>query len=830
VTLGERFAAFDVAEETRARAGVNARVLARDRAAWMRALIGELWAAAAGEVGASSAPAVVAIGGFGRGELSPRSDIDLLFLSSKPGAPAVRRVADAVLYPLWDLKLAVGHAVRAPAESLALARHDYKSCTALLELAVIAGESAPAKRLEADTKSYVASRRGAFLDENRRAFGERHARFGDTPYLIEPDVKQSPGGLRDVQTAHWAALALFGSRDFRALAANGIVSAGEAGRLLEAEEFLLGVRGEIHRAVGRKEDHFTFDVQDLVAPRLGYVEGEGRGESAAERCLGAYHRVARDVAHMAREILDRIDAAAHGGADPRRARSAPVVSDAAFAIVEGVLEARLRPVSSDDVVGVVEAAARHGFPLGASTRAEIRRVTDSDEPSRSAGASFLRCLVDAHDDVPVLRHLLDAGVLSWVIPEFRGIECRVQRDLYHLYTVDVHSVFAASRLKEVFRGAWIERESFLSGLAQEVDRPAPLFLGALLHDVGKGYGAGHAERGAEVAAEVGRRLGLADDECDHARFLVREHLTLMRAAQHRDLEDSDVIDDLAARIGTRARLVDLALLTFVDASTTAPNVWTPWKSVLLCELTERVAARFRAPAETRLAKSDAAADVPHHQTTHAAAVATPPPLPPDVPLVAEMQPSAADGIVEVNVRCADRPGRLALIAGAMASAGIDILSARILTSGNEIVDRIHARMPSHTAMAESWRRAESALGALFDGRMTVHECARIVTPTSRGIERRGPATETRVEVHNLASQRFSVVEVRCRDRRGLLFVLARALADAGVTIALAKVSTDGGRASDAFYVTTIDGAKINEPQSFAESLRRTVDEFVNGSV
>ncbi|MBI3070944.1 MAG: ACT domain-containing protein [Deltaproteobacteria bacterium] len=740
-------------------------------------------------------------------------------------------MADAILYPLWDLKLAVGHAVRAPAESLALARHDYKSCTALLELAVIAGLPTAAKRLEADTKSFVASRRVAFLDENRRAYDERHARFGDTPFLLEPDVKQSPGGLRDVQTAHWAALAQFGSRDFRALATNGVVSLDEANRLAEAEEFLLALRGEIHRTLARKEDHFTYEVQDAVAPRLKYSDGAGRGESAAERCLRDYHRVARDVAQLTREILGRIDAVVHSGSGRSRKASRTPFCDEVVTESGGVLAARKRPLSPDDAVGVVEAAARSGLPLEAATRVEIHRLMESAPPSAGARAAFLERLVDVDDDVHVLRHLLDAGVLSWVVPEFRAVECRVQRDLYHLFTVDVHSLFAVDRLKEVFRGAWIDREPFLSGLAQEVSHRAPLFLGVLLHDVGKGYGSGHSERGAEIATNVGERLGLSRDECRHLSFLVREHLMLMRATQHRDLEDADVIGDIAARVGSRARLVDLALLSFVDSSTTAPNVWTPWKSALLSELVERVAGLLAVAGEsTPDAGSRVAAPDARRKGESSPSDSSRADRSADSPFLAEISPTLVDGVVEATFRCADRPGRLALIAGAMATAGIDVLSARILTSADEIVDQIHARMPSHTPVAEAWKRAVSTLKDLFEGRLSVDACASLVAPMSRSIERRGPRVETRVDVHNLASQRFSVVEVRCRDRRGLLFVLARALTDAGVTIALAKISTDGGRASDAFYVTTVDGSKVPDPAQFADDLRKRIDAFVNGSV
>ena len=794
--------------------------------------------------------ALAAVGGYGRRRMALRSDLDVIFVADKRKDAGIEAVAEGVLYALWDLGIEVGHVVRTIPECVALAREDLKTATALLEMRRVGGDEALIASLgaEAVRRVFDADPAGflARLGEERRA---RHGRFGDSPFLLEPDVKSSRGGLRDLDIAFWAARALVHVPALDDLPRLGLLSHRELSELRAADGFLWRVRQVLHRRAGRRADRLGFEEQEELARAFGFQDGATLG---VEQFMQRNYRHARAVATCTDALLERLVP------EPARRVShlmEPVPEAPGLAALEERVAApdptRLEREPAL-AVRAFRVAALRGLPLHPHLADAIARVvhlpgvSDAIRASREA-CEDLRVLL-RRDAARVLEQMHDLGVLLALLPELQHVTGRVQHDVYHVYTVDVHSLRALERLHALARGALADEYPHVSHVAGEVADDDVLALAVLLHDVGKGRGRDHSIVGAEMMTNVAARLSLSPEESERAVWLVREHLSMYKVAMKRDVSDPALVADFARTVGTTERLRDLYVLTFADLSTTGPTVMTDWKATMLADLFKRTADLLSAGPGDRAEAQDARKMVLARAPEDAFLAAFVDSLPdryfhqhgPDAALRhAETCRARAGAIVKVAafdrpaelstelvVVCDDGPGVLARIAGALAAHRLEVTAAQIHSRrGGEVVDAFTLRAPPGRGAlpAAVLSRFEADLADLLAGRIEPEALLAARRPATGLAAKPVPVTPTRVDVDNGASPTHTVVDVYTHDQPGVLYAITRSLAAAGLTIARARLGSEGSRVADAFYVSDVDGAKITDATRLATVRRGIVE-------
>lgn len=779
--------------------------------------------------------ALTALGGYGRRDLAPHSDLDVVLLHGSRGSPKaeVARFAEKLLYLLWDLRLEVGWGIRTPAECARLAADDHTARTALLDCRPLTGLSDLYQDLEKRAGEILTKRAAEFVSEKVDELRRRRARFGDTIYFLEPNLKQGEGGLRDLQSALWIARARFRVSEISDLLHRSILPPGEVHELIAARDFLWRVRNELHFQAGRKEDRLTFDRQVQVAHELGYEDSaEGL---AVERFMRHVYLAATIVQRVADALVDRCEEAA------RRGPPAVRKIDGELKVFNGrltVTQADLFERQPAAMVRLFSVADREGVPLHSWARDrvahEVRRIDETVRSSPEVAATLREMLVRPGTRGEFLREMHEIGLLEAVIPEFARTRARTQHDLYHVYTVDVHCVFTAMRLYALRNGELAESEPALTRRIQEIPSPLPLYLAALLHDVAKGGVPGHAERGAVLARAVGERMQLAPQDVDDVEFLVRFHLVMSHVSQRRDLSDPVLIADFARQMGTPARLLMLYLLTFADMSSVAADTWNDWRARLLEELyvralevlegSERAAdpkKRLREGMEGRLSPSETEqllTVMPEHYLR----AATPREAVRHARLMRRARKTGfaacllhRGGYTELTLCAPDRPGLLALFTGALAAHRIDILHAGIYSSSDGwAVDSFAVRGGVGGPLEhERWRGARTDLRAALEGKLDVEELLRRRS-ASRLQERFVPRVATHVAIDNRSAETATVIDVYAQDKIGLLHTIARTLHEQGAEILLAKIATEGHRIADGFYVRS-QGTKITDAQTLA---------------
>jgi [protein-PII] uridylyltransferase len=843
--------------------------------------------------------ALVATGGWARRELAPYSDIDFIVLHDGDEKLA-KQVCDRLLYPLWDEKLAIGHAVREPRAAARLAREDVATATALLDARHIAGDRRLTTELLRATLAALAP--GGNPNDLIAALAAekqgRHARFGATLYLLEPNLKQGIGGLRDLSTALWCAQvrwhpprpgdAGLGPEPAETLIGNLVTMGHLTGRqaqvLLGARDFQLRIRALLQLTAKRRFDQLTFEIQEAIAPPLYPDAHVHDGERAAvapavEALMRDYYLHARGVVQVADRLLESARVPAR-----RRPRIAQV--DASFITFNGELairDPRLFVERPSEMVRLFRVAVAERLPVYGHTRELAAEVIARDPAplarDRLAARLFLDALTDVRDDAQpsALEVMNQLGVLSAMMPEWAPCVGRVQHDLYHVYTVDQHQLYALAMQKRLARGELAAEHATEVELWRGVRRPAPLLLGTLLHDVGKPLGKGHAEKGAVVAGAVARRLGMTEADAELTEFLVRQHLTMSHLSQRRDLSDPEVIARFAERIGDDEQLVQLHLLTVCDTAMTSPDNLTAWKADLLRVLVLRTRAYFHGLGSAAGARVPAAGSgvfvVPaSRQLTESAEAAAPEAKTKILQLVGD-EPAAADVIdsidprlftqlttrqaarhvklvgkaraevpqVALEVHCfplkghselavvtPDAPGVLATIAGALTANRVDVLGAvlghvdlpgdRLVTDVFYVRDLKGAAIPDDDAR---WRKLGGDLRQLLGGPPDPAKVAALIAqrrPRSGMPKRVTPGVPTEIRIHD-DSTHATIVEVFTRDRVGVLYAITQTLADLGLDILLAKVSTEGEKVADVFYVTR-GGRRITEDGDRAALLAR----------
>jgi [protein-PII] uridylyltransferase len=793
--------------------------------------------------------AVVALGGYGRRELSPCSDVDLLFLHAGSPTKPLKDFVERTLITLWDAGLQVGHSFRSANECVSEARSDLHSRTALAEARLVVGNDglfqALERRLETALRGSRAAR-DAFRAQMLREWSERMQRHGGAVCVLEPQVKEGPGGLRDLHAVLWVAHVRYGLRGFAALAGSGLVDGADLKALRAAYDFLLRVRNEAHFATGRKADLLTLDLHGELAGRLGY-RARG-GLLATELLMRDYYRRASRLHEVCRSFIE-----SELEPRPRRRLLAALRLERPGREPErpGLEAARAAGAGLRSGHAVLEVFERvqAGLPLTRELRSVLREkaalVGGGIRRSREAGDTLLRLVSHRGRVAIALRALHETSVLQRLVPEWARITFLVQHDFFHKYTVDEHTLHAVEALDELAAGRETG-EARLARLLDEIADVRPLYLGMLLHDIAKGRGGGHVAKGVVVARRALARLGITGELADAAVFLVGAHLDMSQTSQHRDLNEPALITAFVARVGTLERLNMLMLLTYADHRAVGPGIWNEWKASLLWELYSKARHELAAqggarpgadsrPRERALAELRAA--FPEEEVAHHFALlperyvraTSPAKLVSHFRLLRERgERDAAFAWTdlgeghgsELTVTAADRPGLFARLAGTLSVHGVDILSADLCAREDGVVlDTLRvAEVPGHRPLRpERKARIEAALVEAVSGRLDVAEAferwragAARRAKKAGGRAARGPSVRFDQEASALAT----VVEVKAQDQPGLAYTLAHALAELGLDIGFARIATAKALALDVFYVRDADGRKL-APESLA---------------
>ncbi len=820
-------------------------------------VISALYAYAIETVGHTEADrlAVAATGGYGRGVLAPFSDIDLLFLTpDEPDAKALQ-VVEYMLYFLWDLGLKVGHATRSITDCLTEADGDHTVRTSMLDSRLIIGN---ATLFEDFYKRFfdacANAGGGAYITAKQNERSQRHKRFGDSPYVVEPNVKEGRGGLRDIQTLYWISRYLFGTQVMMELAdpngpAGALLLPSEAHAIRKAWSFLWTVRFHLHYVAGRAEERLTFDLQPVVGARMGYTR-HGR-QDGVERFMRHYFLTVRDVSRLTRVLEPALLRAAMG--PPALTAEADVaLSEAGFVLADGMLmsaqgrEFHREPIQMFRVLRIARDRNLMLHPLALRALIRSARLVMGLRTDPEANAIFLD-LLSRSDSAKWMRILNETGILGRFLPDWARIVGQMQFDTYHVFTVDEHTIEALHVLNIMDRGELAEVAPIASSLIGQIQSRRALYAAALLHDIAKGRGGDHSELGADIAQELGPRLGLSPEETETVSWLVLHHLLLSQTAFKRDIDDPKTILDLADVIQSPERLRLLLVLTVADMRAVSPKVWNAWKATLLRELYHRVievlagglSTTVRDTRVTRakeqVAKalrswSDADKDWflnlgypsywlafdPETHVRHAAMARDADQR--NAPLTVHAEPLPDRGVTEITVYANDHAGLFSQIAGALAVANVSIVDARIHTMSNGMaLDTFWVQDTSGTTLDAPHRIARIAalIEQTLSGQLQLDREMQKISKHYFG-RMRAIHVPPRVVIDNHASNTHTVVEVNGRDRPGLLHDMTAAISSCGLQIASAHVTTYGVRAVDVFYVKDVFGLKIENGRKLTQ--------------
>ncbi len=794
--------------------------------------------------------AVLATGGYGRFEMAPYSDVDLLFLIPWKASGWTESLVESMLYILWDLHLKVGHATRSVGECLSHGRADFTIRTALLEHRFIIGDADLAADLDTRLRRELFQSTGPqFVEAKLAERDERHRRHG-ARYVLEPNVKEGKGGLRDLQTLYWIAKYLGGVYDVAELVGETFTRE-EFDAFTRAETFLLAVRCHMHLIGARAVDQLTFDMQVQVADRMGYVDGRGR--RAVERFMQDYFRQATRVGELTRIFLTVLE--------ERHVKKVPRLQllfrrrrrvRAPFALIGGRLgiadEAAFlaEPVN---LIRIFDEALRAGFLLHPDAMrliaANLDRIDDTVRDDPEANRAFMNMLLRRGNPERGLRRMNELGVLGAFVPDFAPVVAMMQFNMYHHFTVDEHTIQCISTLAQIERGELVETLPVATQIVEAgIDRRV-LYAALLLHDIGKGRDEDHSIVGAQIARKLCPRLGLKPAECDTVEWLVRYHLLMSDMAQKRDIADPRTVRDFAKAVRTRKRLDLLTLLTVCDIRSVGPGVWNNWKAQLLRGLYRQTASalehgledvnRETREAEAKRALRDALADWSRTDIRAETARHYGPywqGLPTSAHVVfAHLLRGLGNGDVKIDIEedgdrdatricfgMVDHPGIFSRLAGALAIAGANVVDARSYVSRDGLIAACFWVQDAEGHPYDPTRipRLERTIKRTLAGEVVAREA---LEPKDKLKRRERPFTvPTSIHFDNDGSELYTIIEVDTRDRPGLLYDLARTLAASNVQISSAVIATYGEQAVDTFYVKDVFGLKF-----FSEAKRRQLE-------
>jgi [protein-PII] uridylyltransferase len=788
---------------------------------------------------------LLAVGGYGRAELALQSDIDILFLTPYKQTAWGEQVIETMLYLLWDLRLKVGHASRSMTEMIAMAKEDLSVRTALLEARYLWGDVDLFEMARTSFRKHVvAGTQAQFVQEKLAERDARHKKMGDSRYVVEPNLKEGKGGLRDLHTLYWIGKYLHSVDDTVELIERGLFSAEEHAVFRKAEEFLLTVRCHLHDITNRPEERLTFDVQRELASRLGYKDRPGA--SGVERFMKHYFLTAKQVGNLTRVFLAHLQEQTRkkplfrlpSAINKRLRHMDGFIIDGGRINIEDVRFFKQAPIR---LIKLFHLADLHGLePHPNAMRQANIDATQIGAELRSdaeANALFLDILCSPRDPETILRWMNESGVFGRFVPDFGRVIAQMQFDMYHHYTVDEHSIRAIGLLAKIEKGALKQDHPIGTALMQKIVSRRVLYVAVLLHDIAKGRNGDHSVLGAEVAHKLCPRLGMSAAETDMVAWLVRQHLMMSDTAFKRDLSDFKTIMDFAEKVQSPERLKLLLLLTTVDIRAVGPGIWNDWKGQLLralYEATEEVllAGHKESGRAQRIAtkQADLAAKLQwpgkifsHHAKRfydsywiaesldilelNAKLVRTTDDKKASHAIACIGHYSATTSLVALYAQ--DHPGLFFRLSGAIALAGATILGAKIHTTRDGMaLDNFIVQTPGGEAFdaPDQLARLEIIVADALAGKIKLAD--RLAAKPLPRTRAEAFASAPAVLMDSKASNRYTVIEINAMDRPGLLYALTTALYAAKVTIHSAHIATFGERAVDVFYVTDLTNDKI----------------------
>jgi [protein-PII] uridylyltransferase len=802
--------------------------------------------------------AIIATGGYGRGTLAPGSDIDLLFLLPGKQDETSGRLIEFILYTLWDMRLKVGHATRSTEECIRLAKTDNTILTSILEARFICGNERLSKSMQFHfRRDIVQAGARKFVADKLIERDIRLAKGGESRYLVEPDLKDGKGGLRDLHTLFWIAKFLYDTNSPEELADKGAFTHEELSRFQKCEDFLWAVRCHLHFISGRSEDRLSFDRQSELASRLGYQSHAGLKN--VERFMKHYFLIAKEVGDLTRIFCASLEAKQVKDIPVLsrvmgRFRPKPVVKipqNKNFQIESGRLTLVKPTVFHDDPVNLLRlfsVASTYSAEIHPDALKTVRKslsLIDKELCNNpEANALFLDMLINSDSSETLLRMMNEAGVLGRFIPEFGKVVAMTQFNMYHHYTVDEHLIRAVGILAALEKGRLSEDHPLSAVLFPTLKSRRSLYVATLLHDIAKGRTEDHSIAGERIARALGPRFGLTPEETETAAWLVRHHLLMSETAQMRDLNDFKTILDFTAIVQSPERLKLLLILTVVDIRAVGPGVWNGWKGQLLRTLYAEAepvltGGHTGSSRQERIKEAQAgflahfpqwpesqikAATSRHYdaywlnvslekQIAHQALIDRSSPR----DIVTEVHTDAFTAITELTIYAPDHPRLLALITGACAAANANIMGAQIFTTTDGMaLDTILIQREFSTEDDEQ-RRAERVTEIIrmaLQGKMRLKDA--VASATYQRSRLKAFSVAPRVIIDNQSSNRFTVIEINGLDRIGLLYNLTEALFHLSLNIASAHITTFGEKAIDVFYVTDLTGDKILNPARHAQ--------------
>ncbi len=799
---------------------------------------------------------IVALGGYGREELSPYSDIDLLFLHKKGSKDLAEEVVERLLYLLWDTKMDVGNCTRSLEEcrELSMDKNDVTILSSLLDSRFICGDRALYKELENEIYGEVLPK--ISHDFIRRKIDERDVRgerYGKTLYILEPNVKEGRGGLREFQTAMWIAQASYKAKSFEEVLQRGFVSEREYGVMRKCLNFLLLVRAQLHYQAKKREDNLSFELQLQMAKSFGYRDGNLR---AVEKFMRIYYLRAAVVVQQSRRLTEKCTRAYAR----RRLTKKAVHLDHGFTIRGKYLSVTSRNVFSEDFCNFLRAfeyADRHSVEfteyLELLMGEQATRIDEKVRNDPEFNRMFLRLLRFGKDVSKILLKMNEMRLLGRFIPEFGKIVCMVQFDSYHVYTVDIHSIFMVREIERLINYEYEKKFPFLTKVAESLVKRHVLFLACLFHDMGKGQGGSHAQKGASMIPKIAERMGLGASDAEQLEFLVRHHLAMVHFSQRRDLDDPVVLKRLAKSIPNEETLSLLYLLTFADIRSVGPDVWKDWTGMLLQELYVKTLRQMSAGTYRRKTDeewmqkmtadivADADGEIPERKVTK-----TLKKMPVSyfsqfsrqnilrhVKLLNSIQEKFATEVIryeeydEFTVCAPDEKGIFSVFCGVLSANGLNILGARIVTTLDKkafdvfYVDR--ADYLTEEEYAEVWKKVDNTLKKVLDGDVEVDDLVERRKRNYSSYGRKIPEYPPEIVFDNESSDKATVIEVYAHDREGLLYGITKTIAEMELSIDYAKISTRADQVADTFYVRDSRGRKI----SGAKKLKKIEDSLIS---
>lgn len=810
--------------------------------------------------------ALAAIGGYGRGELNPFSDIDILFLhegdylTAGKAQPALQELVDAPLYTLWDIGIKVGHSVRTVDDCVTTANRDMQSKTSLIEARLVTGDKALFDRMQsAVVAKCVKGLEDAYIAARVEDQASRRAKYGNSPFMQEPNIKNGCGGLRDFQNLLWMAFFKYQTRSLEELQRKELITEAESAQLEKAYHFLLWVRNEVHYTGKRAIDVLGKSLQPTVAHNLGYLERSA--SKRVEEFMRDVYTHMRNIYIITRTLEERL-ALLPSVNKPRlsairkifsRRKNKPEQIMDGFLIVNDQISESTRSFKEQPrrLMRVFLYAQQRGLKLHPDLAQAIRNQLDLVDQAfledEHVHQTFLEILNQRGNVAWVLRAMHEVGLLGKFIPEFGELTCLVQHEFYHQYTADEHTLVCLEKLDEVWEGRHAAYAHYTK-LLQEVERPFILYLALLLHDAGKASSTGdHSETGAQLATNVAERLGLDGATTHSLRLLIEQHLTMVQVSQRRDLDDPAVIRNFAAVVQSRENLMMLTLHTFADTQGTSSQLWNGFKDSLLWTLFSKTMQHFTGQStmeekEIELLKEEVTRILPptldpeeitahfEHLPLRYFRIHSARQIANDISLahrfmhlqIAEEEVALAPvitwhneqdrGYTSVHICTWDRAQLFAKIAGSLTAAGLNILSAQIFTREDGIIlDTFYVTDARGGVLAKKEEKEyfeevlKQSLESGVDFPALIRK-ARVATKLYHSVE--GETLPTSIAFDNSTSEHLTALDIETEDRVGLLYYISQTLADLELDISLAKIQTEKGAAIDTFYIATVNREKI----------------------